>query len=114
MPPPVRVERLKVNGKETAPNDGLVISPDLNDLEIDYTALSFTIPERVRFKYKLEGHDSDWRDVGGRRQAYYGGLAPKKYRCIAACIFPPRVPTANKCSLRDCWTRSTRCCCQEP
>jgi signal transduction histidine kinase len=78
--PPVRVESVKVNGKEMAPNDGLVLSPGSNDLEIDYTALSFTIPERVRFKYKLEGHDSDWKDVGGRRQAYYGGLPPKNYR----------------------------------
>jgi signal transduction histidine kinase len=78
--PPVRVESLKVNGKETAPREGLVLAPGSNDLEIDYTALCFTIPERVRFKYKLEGHDSDWRDVGNRRQAYYGGLAPKDYR----------------------------------
>ena len=86
VPPPVRVESLKVNGKEIASADGLVLSPGSNDLEIDYTALSLTIPERVRFKYKLEGHDSDWRDAGGRRQAYYGGLGPKSYtfRVIAA------------------------------
>src|SRR5271156_4938594 len=80
LPPPVCVESLKVNGKETTPVDGLVLSAGSNDLEIDYTALSLTIPERVRFKYKLEGHDSEWRDVGGRRQAYYGGLPPKDYR----------------------------------
>jgi len=80
LPPPVSVESLKVNGKETTPVDGLVLSAGSNDLEIDYTALSLTIPERVRFKYKLEGHDSEWRDVGGRRQAYYGGLPPKDYR----------------------------------
>jgi signal transduction histidine kinase len=80
VPPPVRVESLKVNGKETAATDGLTLAPGSNDLEIDYAALSFTIPERVRFKYKLEGHDSEWKDGGGRRQAYYGGLAPKDYR----------------------------------
>jgi signal transduction histidine kinase/streptogramin lyase len=80
VPPPVRVESLKVNGKEIAAANGLVLSPGSNDLEIDYTALSFTIPERVRYKYKLEGHDSDWRDVGGRREADYGGLGPKNYR----------------------------------
>src|SRR5262249_43348152 len=40
----------------------------------------FTDPDRVRFKYKLEGHDKDWQDPGTRRQAYYGGLAPKNYR----------------------------------
>ncbi len=80
VPPPVRVESVKVNGKEVTATDGLALPHGSNDLEIDYTALSLTIPERVRFKYKLEGHDSDWRDVGGRRQAYYGGLGPKNYR----------------------------------
>jgi len=79
-PPPVRVESMKVNGKEIAPSDGLALSPGSNDLEIDYTAPSLTVPERVRFKYKLEGHDSEWKDAGGRRQAYYGGLGPKRYR----------------------------------
>jgi signal transduction histidine kinase len=80
VPTPVRVESVKVNGKEIVPAEGLVLSHSSNDLEIDYTALSLTNPERVRFKYKLEGQDSDWKDVGGRRQAYYGGLAPKNYR----------------------------------
>jgi signal transduction histidine kinase len=80
VPPPVRVESVKINGKEIATTDGLVLSPGSNDLEIDYAALSFAIPERVHFRYKLEGRDSDWKDVGSRRQAYYGGLAPKRYR----------------------------------
>jgi signal transduction histidine kinase len=71
---------VKINGKEIATTDGLVLSPGSNDLEIDYAALSFAIPERVHFRYKLEGRDSDWKDVGSRRQAYYGGLAPKRYR----------------------------------
>ena len=77
MVPPVRVESLKVNGKETAPVDGLVLPPGSNDLEIDYTALSFTIPERVRFKYKLEGHDSDWRDGGGGAKRTMAACAEK-------------------------------------
>jgi signal transduction histidine kinase len=39
-----------------------------------------TIPERVRFRYKLEGRDTDWQDVGTRRQAFYDGLPPRNYR----------------------------------
>jgi signal transduction histidine kinase/ligand-binding sensor domain-containing protein len=80
LPPPVHVETVKINGKEVAAADGIALSHSSNDLEIDYTALSLMIPERVRFRYKLEGHDAGWQDVGTRRQAYYGGLAPKKYR----------------------------------
>jgi len=48
-------------------------------LEIDYTALSLSIPERVRFRYKLEGSDKDWRDAGTRRQAFYTNLKPGAY-----------------------------------
>jgi signal transduction histidine kinase len=80
FPPPVHVEAVKVNGKEQAPDDALRLSHSSNDLEIDYTALSFTNPDRVMFRYKLEGKDKDWQDVGTRRQAYYTSLPPKDYR----------------------------------
>jgi signal transduction histidine kinase len=49
-------------------------------LEIDYTALSLTAPQKVRFRYRLEGHDDDWQDAQGRRQAFYSGLSPGPYR----------------------------------
>jgi hypothetical protein len=42
--------------------------------------LSLLIPERVRFKYRLEGYDHDWVDAGTRRAAFYTGLSPGKYR----------------------------------
>jgi signal transduction histidine kinase len=77
---PVHIETVKVNGKELATAEGMELSHRNNDLEIDYTALSLTIPERVRFRYKLEGKDADWRDAGTNRYASYGGLAPRKYR----------------------------------
>src|SRR5262249_18846855 len=58
----------------------------LRDLEIDYTALSLAAPEKVRFRYKLEGWDSHWQDVGNRRQAYYSNLPPRHYRFrVVAC-----------------------------
>ena len=49
------------------------------DLEIHYTALSFVNAGAVRFKYKLEGFDKDWLDVGARRTAYYTNLPPRRY-----------------------------------
>jgi signal transduction histidine kinase len=76
----VHIETVKINGKERAPDEGLALSHRSNDLEIDYTALSFTNPDRVQFRYKLEGKDADWQDVGTRRQAYYNSLSPKQYR----------------------------------
>jgi signal transduction histidine kinase/ligand-binding sensor domain-containing protein len=84
--PPVHVEAVRIDGKEVALSEGLELSHSTRDIEIDYTALSLVIPERVRFKYKLEGEDSDWQDVDTRRQAYYHNLSPKKYRFrVMAC-----------------------------
>jgi signal transduction histidine kinase len=50
------------------------------DLQIDYTAFSFATPEKVRFRYRLEGFDRDWVDAGGRRQAVYTNLPPGQFR----------------------------------
>ena len=44
--------------------------PHTREVEIDYTALSLSVPEKVRFRYRLEGADEDWHDVGNRREAY--------------------------------------------
>ncbi len=46
---------------------------------IDFVALSFTHPERNRYKYKLEGFDDEWRD-GSRQSATYTNLDAGKYR----------------------------------
>jgi signal transduction histidine kinase len=55
-------------------------------LEVHYTATSLTAPERVRFKYRLEGHDPDWQDAGNRRVAIYTNLRPGDYRFqVIAC-----------------------------
>ena len=56
------------------------------DLQIDYTALSLTAPEKVHFKYKLEGQDPDWREVVNDREAQYSNLPPGPYRFrVIAC-----------------------------
>lgn len=55
-------------------------------IEIDYAGLSLSIPERVKFRYRLEGIDPDWQNVGTRRQAYYDNLGPGSYRFrVIAC-----------------------------
>jgi signal transduction histidine kinase/CheY-like chemotaxis protein len=51
-----------------------------NNLEIRYTALSMVAPERVRFRYQLEGFDRDWVDPGRRRLAIYTNIPPGRYR----------------------------------
>jgi signal transduction histidine kinase len=84
--PPVHVEAMIADHKNYAPRDGLRLPPRTRDLEIDYTALSFVAPQKVRFRYKLEDHDSEWQDPGTRRQAFYANLRPGHYRFrVLAC-----------------------------
>jgi signal transduction histidine kinase len=80
LPPPVVIEAVRTDDHNFAPVPNLRVGPISKELQIDYTALSFADPERVRFRYQLEGYDTEWRDIAGRRQAFYGRLPPKRYR----------------------------------
>jgi len=80
LPPPVHIEQITADRKTHDATLNLRLPPLVRDLEIDYTALSLVAPEKNRFKYKLEGYDRDWQDVGNRRQAFYGNLSPRNYR----------------------------------
>jgi signal transduction histidine kinase/ligand-binding sensor domain-containing protein len=84
--PPVYVEEVIADRKNYRPGVGLHLPALTRDIEIDYTALSFTAPQKVRFRYKLEGRDAGWQEPATRRQAFYSDLRPGKYRFrIIAC-----------------------------
>ncbi len=86
IPPPVHIEEVIADHKTYQPAEHLRLPALARNLEIDYTALSFSIPRRVGFRYKLEGHDANWQDPETRRQAFYSDLHPGKYsfRVIAS------------------------------
>lgn len=68
------------------PAGELIIPPGENRLELRYTALSFTDPKNVRFRYRLLGLDSDWISAGNRRTVQYSHLRPGKYNFeVTAC-----------------------------
>jgi signal transduction histidine kinase/streptogramin lyase len=80
VPPPTEIGRITVDGREYLPQADLRFPPRPKDLQIEYTAFSFVDPDRVRFRYKLEGYDEHWNEVAGRRQAFYSNLRPRAYR----------------------------------
>lgn len=86
VPPPVLIEQLLVESQPLDLGNGVDIAPGPEHWELRFTAPSFSVPERVRFKYRLEGFDEDWIDAGTRRAAYYTRLPPGRYkfRVIAA------------------------------
>ncbi|WP_342315893.1 two-component regulator propeller domain-containing protein [Lysobacter sp. FW306-1B-D06B] len=87
IPPPVRIRSLLANDRTWGVGaQTLALPAGVRNLQIAYTALSLSIPERVRFRYKLEGYDQDWQDAGTRRVAFYSDPGPGTYtfRVIAA------------------------------
>ncbi len=79
-PPPVRIEEVRADD-EALPLDATpTLGPDRKRLEFHYTALSFSAPEKLRFRYKLEGFDPDWIEAGNRRVGYYTNVPAGEYR----------------------------------
>jgi signal transduction histidine kinase/ligand-binding sensor domain-containing protein len=86
VPPPVLIESVTANGRKYNDSTFLRLPPRIANLQIAYTATSLTIPERVRFRYKLEGQDKEWQDAGTRREAFYTNLDPGSYQFrVIAC-----------------------------
>jgi signal transduction histidine kinase/ligand-binding sensor domain-containing protein len=86
LPPPVAIESMVVDDRDYETNAPVTLAALPSDIEIEYTALSLSVPERVRFRYRLEGYDSEWQDAEARRSAFYTKLSPGHYRFrVIAC-----------------------------
>jgi len=83
--PTVLIEEVIADSSQM-PN-GAVLNAATQKLEFHYTATSLAVPERVRFKYILEGYDAAWVDAGTRRTAYYTNLPRgRAYRVSCHCV----------------------------
>jgi signal transduction histidine kinase/ligand-binding sensor domain-containing protein len=102
IPPRVVLKRIVVDDKVVAayggtvpvrdaidlhdPASALRLAPGHRRLQFEYAALSFGAPENVRFRYRLDGSDSDWVDAGAQRLATYSRLPAGTYRFdVLAC-----------------------------
>lgn len=80
LPPPVLIRSVSAQNELWSPATLPILPPHTASVAIDYTATSLGIPERVQFRYRLDGVDADWQDAGMRRQAIYTQLSPGDYR----------------------------------
>jgi len=64
---------------QTGPNSHAHIPPGKQRFELRYTGLSFAAPDKVRFKYRLEGLEKEWVEAGRERFAQYSYLRPGDY-----------------------------------
>ena len=82
VPPPVALERFAVDDVDQALHaaaSSVVVPAGHVHFQFDYAGLSFTAPQKVRYRYMLEGFDKGWTEAGTRRTAYYTSLPPARY-----------------------------------
>ena len=77
--PLVHIVMMRANGREMARNQNLVVPPGQGDLEFHFAATTFIAPQKVRFRYQLEGYDNGWVETTDRRMAFYTNLKPGRY-----------------------------------
>ncbi|HRH41198.1 MAG TPA: two-component regulator propeller domain-containing protein [Pyrinomonadaceae bacterium] len=98
-PPPVYIEEASLNKQKIDVKNKVEIQPDQSNLEINYTGINFTKPEQIQFRYKLDGYDIDWQDVGTRRIAYYAYLPPGTYTFKVLAINTSGIISEKEASL---------------
>jgi len=86
--PPVHIEKVVINKQQLLLTNETQLPVGSGEVEIHYAALSYISPEKVRFKYMLEGVDKEWVDAGVRRFAYYANLPPGQYRFRVVAGYP--------------------------
>ena len=86
LPPPVHIEQIVADQElswQNLPGAGassLHLPAKTRDVEIDYTGLCLTAPDKMQFRVKLEGQDKDWRVPVNPRHTHYTNLPPGPYR----------------------------------
>jgi signal transduction histidine kinase/ligand-binding sensor domain-containing protein len=79
LPPPVVIQSIVADGRTLSSSNKLELPARTTNLQIAYAGLSLSVPERVRYRYRLKGLDEQWQSAGIRRTAYYTRLPPGSY-----------------------------------
>jgi len=79
-PPPISIVQIRVNGSPYDLENPPSLGPGPGNLEVSYAALAYVAPQKIQYRYRLEGMDSTWIEVGSRRFAFYTNLPPGHYR----------------------------------
>ena len=86
LPPPVHIESIIADDKPFPVKPGMRLPANVHNVRIEYTALSLVAPEKIHFKYKLEGQNRNWHELINERQVQFTNLPPRNYRFqVIAC-----------------------------
>jgi signal transduction histidine kinase/ligand-binding sensor domain-containing protein len=77
--PPVVITSLRVGGTSYSASNDVRLPDNTTSLRIGYVGVSLTMPEKVRYRYKLDGFNSEWQDAQGNDEAYFVNVRPGSY-----------------------------------
>lgn len=97
--PAAVIEAATVDGAAVPLTAPLAVAAGAQRITLDYTAPSLSAPERVAFRYRLDGFDKDWVDAGRQRQATYTRLAPGSYTFRVMAVNNDGVPGRREAAL---------------
>jgi len=80
LPLAVDIERVTIDHRDVRFEEPIVAPPGKGQLEFQFTAPSFLMPEKLDFEYMLQGFDKEWTHAGARRTAYYTNIPDGEYR----------------------------------
>jgi len=100
LPPPVRIEEAWASQLILAGNGRTAVPPGHDTFDFRFTALSFSAPGKLRFKYRLEPFDKDWVDSGTRRTAHYTNMDPGEYSFHVAAVNDYGIWSDQEASIR--------------
>ena len=86
--PPVVLEDVSANDKKVALKSPMRLPAGTRKLEFHYASLTFKFPRFIRYRYRLEGLETDWNERGNQRVAQYTNLGPGKYRFLVNASLP--------------------------
>ena len=81
-PPPLHIESVLADGVPVRADRKIILPPGNSRLEIAYTPIRLSSQDGLRFRYMLEGFDTDWGPVTRSRTADYTNLSPGHYRFL--------------------------------
>jgi two-component sensor histidine kinase len=79
-PPPIVLQRVSMERQDVDLSKGTSVDHRMGELEFHYAGLFLSAPERVRYRFLLEGFDKEWVEAGARQTAFYTNIPPGVYR----------------------------------
>jgi len=78
--PPLVIEDVRIDDRVVAARERLELAPGTRKIELHFAGLSYLMPQKIRYRYRLDGFDADWVERGNQRFAQFTNLAPGDYR----------------------------------